>query len=55
MNATLQCLSQIKTLTDYFKYAKRINEIIKQYKAIGTLCLTESYKYLIFQIILITI
>ena len=47
MNATLQCFSQIGKLSNYFKYNNRVNEIIKKYKNIGSLCLTESYKYLI--------
>ncbi len=47
MNATLQCLSQIEKLVDYFKYNQRVNETIQNYKAKGTLCLSESYKYLI--------
>ena len=47
MNATLQCLSQIEKLTIYFKYTERVKEIMKNYKANNTLCLTASYKYLI--------
>ena len=47
MNATLQCFSQIGKLSNYFKYNNRVNEIIKKYKSSGSLCLTESYKYLI--------
>ena len=47
MNATLQCLSQIEKLTNYFKYDNWVNKVIKNYKSSGVLCLTESYKYLI--------
>jgi hypothetical protein len=32
MNATLQCLSQIKKLTDYFKYHDYVNQVITKYK-----------------------
>ena len=46
MNATLQCLSQIGKLTNYyFKYSERVKEIMKNYKTNNTLYLT--YKYLI--------
>ena len=47
MNATLQCLSQIKKLTHYFKYHKHVEDVIKKYKAKNENCLTASYKYLI--------
>ena len=47
MNATLQCLSQIEKLTNYFKYTNRVNDIIQKFKQNKTLCLTSSYKYLI--------
>ena len=47
MNATLQCLSQIKKLTHYFKYHKHVENVIEKYKAKNENCLTTSYKYLI--------
>ena len=47
MNATLQCLSQIEKLTNYFKYTHRVNDIIEEYKLKGKPCLIESYKLLI--------
>ena len=47
MNATLQCLSQIPSLTDYFKYHKYVDETIKKYKKEKKLCLTKSFKNLI--------
>ena len=42
MNATLQCLSQIKKLTNYFKYSERVKEIMKNYKTNNTLYLIEN-------------
>ncbi len=40
MNATLQCLSQIEKLTNYyFKYSERVKEIMKNYKTNNTLYL----------------
>ena len=45
MNATLQCLSQITKLTDYFKYHDYVNQVISQSKSKP--CLTKSYKNLI--------
>lgn len=49
MNATLQCLSQITKLTDYFKYHDYVNAVISKYKSLPNQkpCLTESYKNLI--------
>ena len=49
MNATLQCLSQIKQLTDYFKYHDYVNVVISKYKSLPNQkpCLTKSYKNLI--------
>ena len=47
MNATLQCLSQIENLCNYFKYNKRVNDIIQEYEMKNVLCLTKSYKNLI--------
>ena len=43
MNATLQCLSQIEQLTNYFKYSDKIDYIIAKNET----GLTSSYKYLI--------
>ena len=45
MNATLQCLSQIERLTNYFKYPKAKENTIEQYK--NKECLTKSFKILI--------
>ena len=42
MDATLQCLSQIEKLTNYFKYSERVKEIMKNYKTNNTLCLIEN-------------
>ena len=45
MNATLQCLSQIEKIADYFKYHKTVDIIINNLK--GKECLTKSFKILI--------
>ena len=45
MNATLQCLSQIEKLADYFKNHKRVQIVIKKLK--NQDCLTKSFKNLI--------
>ena len=47
MNATLQCLSQIYSLVDYFKNNQQLNNTIDKYKNRKELCLTESFKILI--------
>ena len=47
MNATLQCLSQIYHLADYFKNNQQVNNVIVNYKYKKELCLTESFKILI--------
>ena len=47
MNATLQCLSQIFPLVDYFKNNSDIYDIIIIYKIQNRLCLSESFKLLI--------
>ena len=43
MNATLQCLSQIEKLANYFKYSKRIDNVIIK----NPYGLTKDFKYLI--------
>jgi ubiquitin C-terminal hydrolase len=45
MNATLQCLSQIEKLVNYFKYRGKVEIVIKKMK--NQDCLTESFKNLI--------
>ena len=45
MNATLQCLCNIKNIVDYFKNNKRLNDIVKNDKANKKLC--TSFKLLI--------
>ena len=47
MNATLQCLSQIYPLADYFINNQQVNNIIAKFKYKNELCLTESFKILI--------
>ena len=47
MNATLQCLSQIYHLAEYFKNNQQVNNVIVNYKYKKELCLTESFKILI--------
>ena len=47
MNATLQCLAQIKKLIIYFKEDKQVNQTIEIYKQNEKDCLTESFKILI--------
>ena len=48
MNATLQCLCQIRKLVNYFKYKPYINEVITNYKySDDKLCLTTSFKELV--------
>ena len=45
MNATLQCLSQIEGLVNYFKYKGKVESVIKKMKKQN--CLTKSFKILI--------
>ena len=45
MNATLQCLSQIEKLVNYFKYRGKVEKVIKKMK--NQDCLTKSFKNLI--------
>ena len=45
MNATLQCLSQIEELTQYFKYNSYVEQVIKRNQ--NSPCLTKSYKIII--------
>ena len=47
MNATLQCLSQIEPLVNFFKNDKKVNNTIEKYKIYKEDCLTESFKILI--------
>ena len=47
MNATLQCLSQIGKLTNYFKYKQYVDQIISQYDNNNQLCLTKSFKIIV--------
>ena len=45
MNATLQCLSQIEKLSNYFKYHDRVIFVIETLK--NQNCLTKSFKFLV--------
>ena len=47
MNATLQCLCQIRKLINYFKYKPYINEVISKYNNSKKQCLATSFKELI--------
>ena len=47
MNATLQCLCQIRKLVKYFKYYPYINEVISNKYSYNKLCLTTSFKELV--------
>ena len=47
MNATLQCLSQINKLVDYFLKDPFVNKTIEKYRQNNKNCLTKSFKFLI--------
>ena len=47
MNATLQCLSQIYHLVEYFKNNQQVKNTIDKFRNKNELCLTESFKILI--------